>query len=85
MWTCVNYLFRIRAKRERLREGFSSSIAELAGDITRCEYDKTKKWGMGYYPHDGKVYVETRNSNEREFIILGNQSGQSIRDWICRC
>lgn len=46
-------------------------------DITSVEYDKTKKWGMGYYPHDGKVYM-TSNNKKREFIILGQQSGNNI-------
>lgn len=47
-------------------------------DIKNAYYDPRKKWGMGYYPHDGKVYVETFNRQKKEFIILGNQSGQKI-------
>ena len=46
-------------------------------DITSVQYDPTKKWGMGYYPHDGKVYVSTQDK-KREFIILGQQSGEYI-------
>ena len=49
-------------------------------DIIDTEYDKKKKWGMGYYPHDGKVYVKTRDYKRREFIILGSQSGQEIKN-----
>lgn len=45
--------------------------------IVNTSYDKTKKWGMGYYPHDGKVYVKTQD-RKREFIILASQSGQEI-------
>jgi len=51
-------------------------------DITRVTYDPSKKWGMGYYPHDGKVYVHTADNKKREFIILGKQSGKAIADWI---
>ena len=51
-------------------------------DIKNVYYDARKKWGMGYYPHDGKVYVETKDNKKREFIILGEQSGQNIADWI---
>lgn len=47
-------------------------------DIRNVFHDPRKKWGMGYYPHDGKVYVETISNKKREFIILGNQSGQRI-------
>ncbi len=37
---------------------------------------------MGYYPHDGRVTIETFENKKREFIILGNQSGQDIANWI---
>lgn len=53
-------------------------------DIVDVTYDNRKKWGMGYYPHDGKIYVKTADSKKREFIILGNQSGKAIVDWIMK-
>ena len=49
-------------------------------EISEVTYDPRKKWGMGYYPHDGKVYVTT-HGNRREFIILGDQSGRAIASW----
>lgn len=51
-------------------------------DIKNVYHDPKKKWGMGYYPHDGKVFVETIKNKKREFIILGNQSGQDISNWL---
>ena len=51
-------------------------------DIRNAYYDPKKKWGMGYYPHDGKVFIETTNIKKREFIILGNQSGHKIANLI---
>jgi len=51
-------------------------------NIVSSTYDPSKKWGMGYYPHDGKVYIRTRDNKKREFIILGNQSGQKIANRI---
>jgi hypothetical protein len=51
-------------------------------DIVRTEHDKSKKWGMGYYPHDGKVFVTTHDNSRREFIILGSQSGREISNRI---
>jgi hypothetical protein len=51
-------------------------------DIVEVQYDPRKKWGMGYYPHDGKVYVHTRDRRQREFIILANQSGSRVKEWI---
>ena len=58
----------------------SSNFRIAKSDIVEIAYDKSKKWGMGYYPHDGKVYIRTKNDQKREFIILGSQSGQEIRN-----
>lgn len=55
------------------RANFSISL----NDIDSIEYTPKKKWGMGHYPHDGRVFVRTP-SGKREFIILGSQSGQEI-------
>lgn len=52
--------------------------------IKNVTYDKRKKWGMGYYPHDGKVYVKPEKGRKKEFIILGSQSGGAIKNWIER-
>jgi hypothetical protein len=51
-------------------------------DIIDVEFDKRKKWGMGYYPHDGKVYIKTKDYKRREFIIMGSQSGQKISETL---
>ena len=51
-------------------------------DIIETTYDNTKKWGMGYYPHDGKVYIRTRDDKKRGFIVLGAQSGQGIKNTL---
>ncbi|MEO7486170.1 MAG: hypothetical protein ABIU77_03680 [Ferruginibacter sp.] len=51
-------------------------------DIKNARYDPRKKWGMGYYPHDGKVYIETTDGKKKEFIILGNQSGHTIASLV---
>ena len=55
------------------RADFSIELA----DIASVEYTPRKKWGMGYYPHDGRVFVSAAG-RRREFIILGNQSGHEI-------
>lgn len=60
------------------KPNFRISLNEI-GSVT---YDKRKKWGMGHYPHDGKVYVKTKNGKKKEFIILGSQSGKAIESWI---
>lgn len=59
-----------------------SNFVIKTADIKNAHYDSKKKWGMGYYPHDGKVYIETFGGKKREFIILGNQSGAKIAKLI---
>ena len=59
-----------------------SNFVIKQSDIKNAFYDPKKKWGMGYYPHDGKIYIETHDGRKREFIILGNQSGQKIANLI---
>ena len=51
-------------------------------DIKEVHYNPNKKFGMGPYPHDGRVTIKTNDNRKREFIILGNQSGQKIANWI---
>jgi len=51
-------------------------------DIKTAVYNPSKKFGMGPYPHDGRVTIETYNNKKREFIILGNQSGENIANLI---
>lgn len=64
-----------------LRKSTANFIIERK-NITDAWYDPSKKWGMGYYPHDGKVYIKTKPSKTREFIILGSQSGEKIASRI---
>jgi hypothetical protein len=51
--------------------------------ITTVEHEPRPKWGMGYYPHDGRVLVRTA-ARTREFMVLGRQSGQAIADYLRR-
>lgn len=46
-------------------------------DISSIRHDEKKKWGMGDYPHDGKIYI-TIEGRTRELIPLGRQSGKTI-------
>lgn len=51
-------------------------------DIKSAIYNPSKKFGMGPYPHDGRVTIENYDNNKREFIIFGNQSGEHIAHLI---
>ena len=64
-----------------LKQNKSNFIIKRA-TVKNAYYDPKKKWGMGYYPHDGKVYIETIDGLKKEFIVLGNQSGQKIANLI---
>jgi hypothetical protein len=51
-------------------------------DIKSVISNPSKKFGMGPYPHDGRVTIETYDNKKRELIILGNQSGENIANLI---
>ncbi|WDF47180.1 hypothetical protein PQ459_01565 [Chryseobacterium sp. KACC 21268] len=53
-------------------------------DIKSATYNPSKKFGMGHYPHDGRVTIRTIQNKKREFIILGNQSGQHIANLLTK-
>lgn len=75
----AKYIDRIKdidLKSNDFLKANSSNFRITKSDIVETSYDKSRKWGMGYYPHDGKVYVRTTDDKKREFIILGSQSGQ---------
>jgi hypothetical protein len=59
-----------------------SNFVIKRANIKNAYHDPKKKWGMGYYPHDGKVYIETFDGRKKEFIILGNQSGHKIANLV---
>lgn len=64
---------------ERLSRPAAGDFATCFSDVTAISYNHRKKWGMGYYPHDGRVLISTP-TRARELIILGRQSGRSIAD-----
>lgn len=67
---------------EEILKTNSSNFKIHKGDITNVNYDPTKKWGMGEYPHNGKVNISTKKGSTREFIILGRQWGEHIAERI---
>jgi hypothetical protein len=60
----------------------SSNFKINREDIAEVAHVKGKKWGMGDYPHDGKVTIKTREKGIREFIVLGSQSGSEIEKML---
>ena len=67
---------------ESIIEANKTNFLIKLSDIKSAIYNPSKKFGMGYYPHDGRVIIETFDNKKREFIILGNQSGESIANLI---
>lgn len=65
-----------------LIEANKTNFVIKLSEIKDVRYNPNKKFGMGPYPHDGRVTIETNDNKKREFIILGNQSGQKISNWI---
>lgn len=63
-------------------EANKTNFLIMLSNIKSAIYNPSKKFGMGPYPHDGRVTVETFENKKREFIILGNQSGENIANLI---
>ncbi len=59
----------------------SANFTIPLSEVTSIAYNPGKKWGMGYYPHDGRVFIQTR-LRQRELIVLGDQSGRGIADLL---
>ena len=55
----------------------SANFAAKLENVSNVTFDRKKKWGMGNYPHDGKIRVKM-DGKTREFIILGNQSCAAV-------
>jgi hypothetical protein len=52
-------------------------------DIKQVSHNPKKKWGMGYYPHAGRIEIETIKTSEnrkgdRELILVGDQNPDLI-------
>lgn len=52
-------------------------------DIKRVFLDPMKKWGMGYYPHSGKIEIEAiktpmNRKGNRELILVGDQHPDQV-------
>jgi hypothetical protein len=56
-------------------------------DIIKAYHNPKKKWGMGGYPHNGRIIVvsspsEFNSKKKREFILIGAQDERPILNWI---
>ena len=56
-------------------------------DITKVWHDPTHKWGMGYYPDTGKIYLESSKSSGnqnavRELILVGDQDAHGLLEML---
>lgn len=56
-------------------------------DILEFYHSSKKKWGMGGYPHNGRIFIistpnEFNSKKTREFILIGDQDEKPILEWI---
>ncbi len=47
-------------------------------EVERVRFDPRPKWGMGWVPHSGRLYLELRSGMTRELMLLGAQDGAMI-------
>jgi hypothetical protein len=55
--------------------------------VIKIWHDPTHKWGMGYYPDMGKIYLESPKTSEnkeavRELILVGDQDAKGILEML---
>lgn len=56
-------------------------------DDLLSDHDPTKKWGMGYYPHTGKIEIEAiktpmNRKGNKELILVGDQHPDHVLSLI---
>jgi hypothetical protein len=56
-------------------------------EVIKIWHDPTHKWGMGYYPDTGKIYLESPKTSRnqiavREFILVGNQDAHGLLEML---
>lgn len=56
-------------------------------DLIKFYHNPKKKWGMGSYPHNGRIFIISRRSKfnekeKRELILVGEQDEKAILEWI---
>ena len=56
-------------------------------DVIKIWHDPTHKWGMGYYPDTGKIYLESPKTSGnqiavRELILVGNQDARGLLEML---
>lgn len=72
----------LNINEEEILELSTANFKIEKSQIIESKYDPSKKWGMGEYPHDGKVRIKLVDGKRKEFIIMANQSGKNIAKWI---
>jgi hypothetical protein len=65
-------------KLSKLRGGFFIERKSILG----VEADNRQKWGMGGIPHAGRIHIRLQPGVSREFILLGSQPLDEVRNWI---
>jgi hypothetical protein len=62
------------------RANFRLALREVRGAV----FDPRQKFGMGYVPHTGRLYIQRNQVQKREFMLLGDQDGNDIAEQLNR-
>jgi hypothetical protein len=63
----------------KVKQTNSANFSIPLSAIKSVEFNPNRKWGMGGYPHNGRVFIEAFRKR-REFIVLGCQNGKEIAE-----
>ena len=58
----------------------SNFIMDLVG--ARVTFNPKQKWGMGTYPHNGRINIQSKLGERRELILLGSQNEKKILEYL---
>jgi hypothetical protein len=67
-----------------LPRGSLANFIYKRADIKDAWFDPTIKWGMGTFPHSGKLYIKLSSGKTRELILVGLQQGEEIAAQLAR-
>ncbi|MHA4810016.1 hypothetical protein ACX0G9_18020 [Flavitalea flava] len=73
----------ILADYEEFMKADKQNFIIRRADVKDIFHDPTPKWGMGYYPHTGKIIIQAINTvknvkPERELILVGDQNPKEV-------
>ncbi|HMH23255.1 MAG TPA: hypothetical protein VK563_15830 [Puia sp.] len=84
-----SYADSLRTDEPKFLKRDKANFIVHRSEVKKIWYDPSHKWGMGYYPDHGKIYLEspkTTSNKEivRELILVGDQNPDFIMSLLVK-